>query len=172
LISSIDIINYYIPGKRCATLGFPSYQEFTMRPLLVTVLLILAALPATAAPTLQLGLYDISVQIVMKGMPMQMPVMKLQQCFTDRDIADGKAYASNKNKDCKISKLTQSGNQVSYDFNCAMEGSQRMVGRASGTTHATGYDILMSGRFVPAMEGMGEFSQKIRAKRLGDCKPG
>jgi len=142
-----------------------------MRPFLTAALLILTALPAAAAPpTLQPGLYDISVQIVMKGMPMQMPVMKLQQCLTDRDIADGKAYASNKNKDCKIGKLIQSGNQVSYDFNCAMEGSQRMVGRASGTTHATGYDILMSGRFVPAMEGMGEFSQKLSAKRLGACK--
>jgi len=143
-----------------------------MRLLLTAALFTLSALPAAAAPTLQPGLYDISVQIVMKGMPMQMPVMTLRQCLTAQDVADGKAYASNKNKDCKISKLSQSGNQVSYDFNCAMEGSQRMAGRASGTTHATGYDVLMSGRFVPAMEGMGEFSQKIHAKRLGDCKPG
>ncbi|MBW8458094.1 MAG: hypothetical protein K0M58_06610 [Thiobacillus sp.] len=35
-----------------------------MRPFLI----ILAALPAAAAPTLQPGLYDISVRIVMKGM--------------------------------------------------------------------------------------------------------
>lgn len=166
----IENINRCIPGRHCATLGFPSTQELTMRPFLTAALLILAALPAAAAPTPQPGLYDISVQIVMKGMPMQMPVMKLQQCLTDQDIADGKAYASNKNKDCKISKLIQSGNQVSYDFNCAMEGSQRMMGHASGTTHATGYDVMMSGRFVPAMEGMGEFSQKLSAKRLSACK--
>jgi hypothetical protein len=169
-MDAIENINPCIPGKRCATLCFPLTQEFPMRPLLTAALLILAALPAAAAPTLQPGLYDISVQVVMKGMPMQMPAMKVQQCLTDQDIADGKAYASNKNKDCKISKLIQSGNQVSYDFNCAMEGGQRMAGRASGTTHATGYDILMSGRFIPAMEGMSEFSQKIQARRLGDCK--
>ncbi|MFZ3174464.1 MAG: hypothetical protein WA146_06160 [Thiobacillus sp.] len=40
----------------------------------------------------------------MKGMPMQMPAMKVQQCLTDQDIVNGKAYASNKNKDCKISE--------------------------------------------------------------------
>ena len=37
-------------------------------PLLTAALLALTALPAAAAPTLQPGLYDISVRIVMKGM--------------------------------------------------------------------------------------------------------
>ncbi|MGB9130664.1 MAG: hypothetical protein WCB97_13535 [Thiobacillus sp.] len=46
----------------------------------------------------------------------------------------------------------------------------RMVGRASGSSHATGYDILMSGRYVPPMEGMGEFTQTIRARRIGGCR--
>lgn len=139
-----------------------------MRPLLTAALLVLTALPAAAAPTLQPGLYDISAQVVMKGM--QMPVMTFRQCLTDQDIADGKAYAATENKDCTISKLSESGNQVSYDFNCALRGSQRMAGRASGTTHANGYDVLMSGRFVPPMQGMGEFSQKLSAKRLGACQ--
>jgi hypothetical protein len=41
---------------------------------------------------------------------------------------------------------------------------------SSGTSHATGYDIQMSGRFVPAIEGMSEVSQKMHAKRVGACK--
>ncbi|MDZ7595082.1 MAG: DUF3617 family protein [Thiobacillus sp.] len=141
-----------------------------MRPLLTAALLILTALPAAAAPTLQPGLYDVSVQVVMTGMPIQMPVMTFRRCLTAQDVADGKAYAANENKDCMISKLSESGNQVSYDFNCALQGGQRMAGRASGTTHANGYDVLMSGRFVPPMQGMGEFSQKLSAKRLGACQ--
>jgi hypothetical protein len=141
-----------------------------MRPLLTAALLILTALPAAAAPTLQPGLYDVSVQVVMKGMPIQMPVMTFRRCLTAQDIVDGQAYAANENKDCTISKLSESGNQVSYDFNCALQGGQRMAGRASGTTHANGYDVLMSGRFVPPMQGMGEFSQKLSAKRLGACQ--
>ena len=142
-----------------------------MRRLLTATLLSLTILPAVAAPTMQPGLYEVSMQMVMKGMPMQMPVSSFRHCITPQDIVDGKAYASSENsKDCKISNLRQSGNAVNYDFACVMQGSGSMVGRSSGTHHATGYDILMSGRFVPAMEGMSEFSQKMSAKRLGNCK--
>ena len=142
-----------------------------MRHLLITVLLGLTALPAAAAPTMQPGLYSISMQFVMKGMPIQMPVTTFQQCITAQDVSNGMAYASSENKDCKISNLRQNGDQVSYDFNCAGQpGGPRMMGRASGRSHATGYDVMMSGRFVPAMEGMSEFSQKMSARRLGHCK--
>jgi hypothetical protein len=136
-----------------------------MRRLLTAALLCLTALPAAASPPLQPGLYEISMQMVMKGMPMQMPV-------TPQDIASGNAYASGKNsKDCKISNLRQSGNTVSYDFSCAMEGRRGlMVGHSSGTSTATGYDILMNGHFVPAVEGMSAFNQKMSGRRLGDCK--
>ena len=123
-----------------------------------------------AAPTMQPGLYDISMQFVLKGIPMQMPVSRFQQCITSQDVVDGKAYSSSENKDCKISNLNQSGNKVSYDFNCAsQQGGPRMVGRASGSSNATGYDVMMEGRFNPAVEGMSEFSQKLNAKRLGNC---
>lgn len=143
-----------------------------MHRLLTVTLLGLTALPAAAAPALQPGLYDISMQMVMKGMPMQMPVMTIRHCITSQDIANGNAYASSKDsKDCKISNMRQSGSTVSYDFSCAMGGGHGlMAGRASGTSNATGYDILMNGHFVPAMEGMSEFSQKMGARRLGACK--
>ena len=143
-----------------------------MRPLRTAALLVLSPLPAAAAaPIMQPGLYEISVQMVMKGMPMQMPASSFRHCITPQDIVDGKAYASSKDsKDCKISNLKQSGDKVSYDFACVMQGHGNMVGHSSGSSHATGYAMTTSGRFVPAMEGMSEFSQKMNAKRLGDCK--
>ncbi|HUX31108.1 MAG TPA: DUF3617 family protein [Thiobacillus sp.] len=143
-----------------------------MRILLPAVLLSLSALPAAAAsPVMQPGLYDISLQMVMKGMPMQMPVMTFRHCITAQDVVDGNAYASSQNsKDCKISNLKQSGNAVSYDFSCTVDGGRSMVGHSTGTHHATGYDITMNGRFEPAMEGLTEFNQKMGAKRLGPCK--
>lgn len=125
---------------------------------------------AAAAPAMQPGLYDISMQMVLKGMPMQLPVSTFRQCITAEDITNGLAYASNENKDCKISNLNQTPNHVSYDFNCTAQGGPRMVGRASGSNHASGYDIMMKGRFDPAIQGMSEFSQKLNATRLGPCK--
>jgi hypothetical protein len=159
-------------AKLCNTSTSFHAQESPMRIVLTAALLSLTALPAAAAPPMQPGLYDISVQMVMKGMPMQMPVMTFRHCITPEDVANGNAYASSRNsKDCKISNLRQSGSTVSYDFACVMEGGRgHMLGHSTGTSHATGYDILMSGRFVPAMEGMSEFSQKMSAKRLGACK--
>lgn len=141
-----------------------------MRILFSAALLALSGQPAVAAPpALQPGLYEISLQMAMEGMPM--PVMTFRHCITPQDVADGNAYSSSQNsKDCKISKLRQSGNSVSYDFSCAIEGGHRMLGRSSGTSHATGYDITMNGRFDPAMEGMSGFNQKMKAKRLGPCK--
>ncbi|MBT9569430.1 MAG: DUF3617 family protein [Thiobacillus sp.] len=141
-----------------------------MQRLLIAALLTLPALPAYAAPTLQPGLYDISMQFVMKGMPIQLPVTTFQQCVTAQDVANGMAYASSENKDCKIKNLNQSGDQVVYEFNCAaQQGGPRMIGRASGTSHATGYDVVMEGRFDPAIQGMSEFTQKLQATRRGDC---
>lgn len=141
-----------------------------MRHLIIAVLLTLLPLPAVAAPTLQPGLYDVSMQFVMPGLPIQLPVTTFQQCITAQDVANGLAYASSENKDCQIRNLNQSGDKVVYEFNCAsQQGGPRMIGRASGTSHATGYDVLMEGRFDPAIAGMSEFNQKLNARRLGDC---
>ncbi len=116
-----------------------------MRILLSAALLVLSPLPATAAaPAMQPGLYEITGQMAMKGLPMQMPAFTFQHCITPQDI--------------------------SYDFACVMQDHGSMVGRASGSSRATGYDMQMNGRFVPAMAGMSEFSQKMSAKRLGACK--
>ena len=141
------------------------------RMIMIALLSAPYAPPAFAAPPLQPGLYDISMQFVLKGMPIQLPVTRFQQCVTAQDVANGMAYASSENKDCTIRNLNQSGDQVVYEFNCAsQQGGPRMIGRARGTSHATGYDVMMEGRFDPAIEGMREFSQKLNARRLGDCK--
>lgn len=141
-----------------------------MRRLALTALLLCTPLAAHAGAIMRPGLYDISMQFVMKGMPIQMPVTTFQQCITAQDVANGMAYASSENKDCKISNLMQSGNKVSYEFNCAsQQGGPRMIGRATGTSHDTGYDVTTEGRFDPAIEGMSAFTQKLKATRRGDC---
>lgn len=134
-------------------------------------LLAAATLPATAAAAaLQPGLYEISLQLVMRGTPLQLPVRVVQQCVTPREIVNGSAYAASETGlPCTVSRLQQYGDKVNYHFTCPTAGGGRMVGQAHGTRHVAGYDILMSGRFVPSMEGMSEFTQKIRATRIGGC---
>ena len=155
----------------CNTARTAQFLEFAMHPTLIAALLMLGVTTASAAtPNMQPGLYDISMQFVLNGMPIQMPITTFQQCITAQDVTNGMAYASSENKDCTISNLNQIDNKVSYDFNCAAQpGGPRMIGRASGISHASGYTVMMKGRFNPAVEGMSEFSQKLNARRLGNC---
>ncbi|MFO7542925.1 MAG: DUF3617 family protein [Thiobacillus sp.] len=141
-----------------------------MRLLLTTTLLGLTALSSTAFGAMQPGLYDISMQIVIRNMALELPVVTFRQCLSAKDIAEGKAFAtSNNTQDCRISNLRYSGNAVRYDFNCAIEGGRTVIGQAAGTRHLAGYDTLMSGRFVPAIEGLSEINQRMRATRVGMC---
>lgn len=141
-----------------------------MRHLLTTALLGLTAVPTAATATMQPGLYDISMQIVIRNMALQLPVVTFRQCLTAKDITEGKAFAtSNDIQDCRISNLRHSGNAVRYNFNCSIEGGRTVIGQAAGTSHAAGYDTLMSGRFVPAIDGLSEINQKMRATRVGLC---
>lgn len=144
-----------------------------MPPLFRLAPLALAALPVSAAAAaLQPGLYDVSLQLVLRGTPLQLPVRHLNLCLTPREIVNGSAYAASETgQPCTVSRLQQYGDKVNYRFVCPTAGGGRMVGQASGSGHAAGYDILMSGRYVPSMEGMSEFTQTIRARRIGDCKP-
>ena len=144
-----------------------------MHPLFRLAPLVLAARHAVAsAGVLQPGLYEISLQLMMRGTPLQLPVRVVQQCVTPREIVNGSAYAASETGlPCAVSRLQQYGNKVNYHFSCPTAGGGRMVGRASGSSDATGWDVLMDGRYVPSMEGMSEFTQHARARRIGDCTP-
>lgn len=144
-----------------------------MHPLFRFAPLVLAALPAVAtAAALQPGLYEVSLQLVMRGTPLQLPVRVVQQCATPREIVNGSAYAASEaGLPCAVSRLQQVGDTVNYHFSCPTAGGGRMVGRASGSSHAAGWDVLMGGRYVPSLEGMREFTQRAWARRIGDCTP-
>lgn len=144
-----------------------------MHPFFRLAPLVLAALPAVAtAAALQPGLYEISLQLLMRGTPLQLPVRVVQQCVTPREIVNGSAYAASETgAPCTVSRLQRYGDKVNYHFTCPTAGGGRMIGRASGSSHAAGWDVLMDGRYVPSLAGMSEFTQRAQARRIGDCTP-
>lgn len=144
-----------------------------MHPLFRLALLVLTALPAVASATaLQPGLYEVSLQLMLRGTPLQLPMRVVQQCVAPREVVNGSAYAASETGlPCAVSRLQQYGDKVNYHFTCPTSGGGRMIGRASGNSHATGWDVQMGGRYVPSLEGMREFTQHARARRIGDCTP-
>ena len=114
------------------------------------------------------GLYEVEMRMSLTGMPMQMPPMQFRNCLKAEDVRSGKAYAL-EDSQCKLTDLQQRGGKVSYRFRCAAEG-RTMVGEATGSSHANGYEMTMKGAFQPAMEGISAFSQTLKARRIGNCK--
>lgn len=137
--------------------------------------LVLAALPATATATAtatapQPGQYDIALQLTLPRVHAPLPARQFRLCLTEKEIVFGSAYAlSETGRFCTVSQFQQHGTSVRYEFVCDTAGSARMVGRAQGTRHPGGYDILMSGQFIPATEGLRTFTQTLRARRIGQC---
>ena len=129
-----------------------------------TLGLLAPAMAAEPAP----GLYDVEMRMSLTGMPMQMPPMQFRNCLKAEDVKSGKAYAPEDGQ-CKLSDFQQRGAKVSYRFRCVADG-RVMVGAASGSSHASGYEMTMKGTFQPAMEGISAFSQTLKARRVGNCK--
>ena len=131
----------------------------------------LAALvsPAASAADPQPGLYEVSMQMLVRGAPMPMPAMSFRQCLTAGDIADGRAWRPSEKPDaCKISNLGNANSRVSFNFTCSDNGVV-MHGTASGSSDTSGYSMLLTGKIEPAINGLNEFRQTMKGKRIGDC---
>lgn len=130
----------------------------------------LPAYVGAAAP--QPGLYTVTLQLVMPHTTLQLPVRAHRLCLAAGEIAYGSAYAvSETGRFCDISQFQQHGATLRYDFVCDTAGPARMVGHAEGRRDPRGYEIRMSGRYVPARPGQESFVQIVRAQRSGDCTP-
>ena len=129
------------------------------------VSLALFSLPAMAQ--MQPGRWEMTSAMKMEGM--QMPSAKWSHCFSAKDLADGKQHKMDDgDSKCSISDLKTTGTRFSYNFSCSSkEGS--MVGKASGTSSANSFTTDIKLKMTPD-QGMGEMSQTMTGKRIGDCK--
>ena len=127
----------------------------------------LFALPLVAAAAMTPGLYEYAVRMEMAGAPPNMPAQTSQRCLTAKDMEGNKAYEMQHDakSDCRIEDLVQNGTQFSYKMACTKP--QKLDGMVKGSSTATSMtmDMTMNVAGMP-----GAMTQKITAKRLGDCK--
>ena len=89
--------------------------------ILIVLISMPGALPAAdAASTLTPGLYEYTMKMSMPGMPANMPPQTSQRCLTAKDVSGNKAFEMpmERNSDCQVRDLTQSGAQFSYKVSC------------------------------------------------------
>jgi len=121
------------------------------------------------APDVQPGMWEYQMEMKMPGMP-NMPPQTYKRCLSQQDVAQNKQFADNSGgkNPCTISNMKNSGGKVSYDFMCKSERGT-MTGNASGKSTPTAIEMESRMKMNPPVEGMSEMSQKMRAKRVGDC---
>ncbi|MDD2335457.1 MAG: DUF3617 family protein [Geobacteraceae bacterium] len=130
----------------------------------IIAVLVLLLVPAVsfAAKTMQEGLWEITTQMEMPGMPMKMSPTVMQHCYTKSDVSDQKKIISS-DKNCSVTDLKTSANKVTWKMKCTGENAATMTGST-----VFGTDSYTS---VMQMNSHGQnMTMKVKGKRLGNCK--
>jgi len=138
-------------------------------PVRIMAALALSAGPAHAGEPAP-GLYEIEMQMQLPALPLAMPTQVVRECATAEDIEKGRVWAPPADSPCEVGKLKMQGENVSFTFRCSVSG-QTLSGTAHGTSSTTGYAMTMQGRFELPGQGESKFTQTVKARRLGACKP-
>ena len=138
-----------------------------------TLVACIAAAAATYAQTpMRPGRWEVTTQMQMPNMPVQMPAMKTTQCVTPEQLKDpanavprGPQNGRGRpNQDCKVSDYKASGNKVTWNMSCS--APQAMTGTGEMTFVDDTYTATMK-----MQSPQGEMEMKMSGKRLGDCTP-
>jgi hypothetical protein len=134
-----------------------------MKKVIITILaVLLMPTVSIAAATMQEGLWEITTQMEMPGMPMKMPPSVMKHCYTKNDVSDQKKIIS-RDKNCTVTDMKTSANKVTWKMKCTGENAATMTGET-----VFGSDSYSS---VMKMNSQGQnMTMKVKGKRLGNCK--
>ena len=115
---------------------------------------------ATAAPKRE-GLWEVTIQLKVEGMPFTPPAMTHTQC-----IKPGSYVPSNPNDkhNCKVIDQNVEGNTVSWKVKCDNSEGSGKITYGEGTFDGT-VDLKMTGKNGKTMQA----SQSMKGVRKGDC---
>lgn len=138
---------------------------------LLSALFLTIAFPATVwagQSSMQPGLWEITTEMEMPGMPMKLPPQSIRHCYTAKELADGRnAVPQSGDGNCQVKNYRMSGNTASWEIECI--GESAMHGKASMTISPTRY----TGKMEAVMSSPGgdmKMTTHWRAHRIGDCR--
>jgi hypothetical protein len=134
---------------------------------LTIVLSMAAAVILTAQPSpMRPGRWEITMQMQMPNMPMQMPPTTTTQCVTEeqlkKDPSAGLPSGPQGPNACKVSDYKLVGDTVSWKMACS--GPQAMNGDGEMTFKGDSYAGTMK-----MTSPQGAMSMKLAGKRTGEC---
>lgn len=137
--------------------------------------LMTAPLIAHAAPDLSdmmsPGLWEVSVDMHIDGMPMSLPAQTIRRCITQVNLAQNQGIPKPRtpgNISCKTTSMDRSGDTINWTMTCQGQGEIQMHGTMTfdspevyqSTVHMTG---SMQGRQI-------EMTQRMQGQRISACQ--
>lgn len=120
-----------------------------------------------AAPNMKEGLWEITVRTEMQGMPGAMPPQTVQQCITQKELADPSKTTpgTQGDKRCKITDYKMQGNTASWKTACEGEltGSGTMTYAGNSYTGMQAMSMKHEGKTL-------NMTVNFTGRHLGDCK--
>lgn len=132
--------------------------------LALLLLAVLCAAPVcahAAGPGMTPGLWEITSQVEMPGMPMVPPPMTHTQCMTEDDAVP--EPGQEEEGDCEILEQSVSGNTVTWKTRC-----QTDQGEVVSTGKITYDGDSFKGEVLTTMPGM-KMTSKMSGRRVGPC---
>lgn len=119
---------------------------------------------AFAQPDIREGMWEITTQLEMPGMPMQMPAVTYTQCLTQNDLIP---QDPRPDQECETIDYKIDGNTVTYKIECSSQGTQ-IRGQGSATYHGD----TMSGSMKMTISGQErmEMSYEYSGLWVGECQ--
>jgi hypothetical protein len=138
-----------------------------MRSMLVSMMMLCALAMATlfAQNPMRPGRWEVTMQMSMPNMPVQMPQTKTSSCITaeqlQKDPTSGLNTGPGSNQ-CKVTDQKFSGSKVSWKMACA--GQAAMTGEGEMTFMDDTYTGTMK-----MTTPQGAMTMQMNGKRVGDC---
>jgi len=130
--------------------------------LLLALLLFVTTEGAVAeaeGPDVKEGMWEITSQMEMPGMPMAVPPVTFKQCFTKQSMKPENIL---RNNNCTMQKMDVRSNSVSWQMRCQQQGMQ-MTGSGNIDYQHTAF----SGNFVMQMSSANQASMNMNTKLTG-----
>ncbi|OQK18168.1 hypothetical protein AU255_10125 [Methyloprofundus sedimenti] len=137
-----------------------------MNKYLVTLLLTIFANTVFAEmPDIQEGLWEVTSVANIPAMPMKMPEVTMERCFTKQNMNPENILQQN---NCQINKMDIQNNQAKWSMTCEQQG-MTMQGAGDIQYHKNDFsgtfDMTMSG----APEGDMSIQTQITGRYIGVC---
>ncbi len=120
--------------------------------------------PLHAEISMDDGNWEVVTQMIMEGMPFQIPATKITQCLTKQNAVPG----SDKGENCKVLSQSITGNKVTWKVRCVdKEGTTE--GEGEITYSGSSYKGALAMRMIEKSGNTRNFQMNLSGRRIGDC---